>query len=250
MHCIIAPAKRFDMMQRDTDPTMGKPMLIEHSALLLNILKKYDALGIEKLMRISPKLADLNARRYKRMQLSDVMINRAAILAFQGDVYQSMDPSRWSKETMQYAQDHVRILSGFYGLLRPLDGIAAHRLEMSTPLPNTRGKNLYAFWHKTLDDAIDQWTQESVLINLASAEYAKAIGKIKSTIININFLQCCQGKRKNIGILSKRARGLMTHFICSERIDTPDGIKDFNAQGYRFDLKHSDAENWYFTRDA
>ena len=207
-------------------------------------------------MKLSDKLALLNFDRFQQFETPFTPKNaRQAVLAFTGDVYQGLDPDSLSNDDFQYAQKHLRILSGLYGVLKPLDLIQAYRLEMGTKFVNQSGKNLYEFWGETLNQHVAKELAKqdnSVLVNLASNEYFKAL-KAKSLdnrIITPTFKDFKNGQYKMISFFAKKARGLMTRFIIQNQIDHPEGLKDFNLEGYYFDKKSSSEDNLIFLRDA
>jgi hypothetical protein len=205
-------------------------------------------------MKLSMNLAELNFERYHDWRKDfDATNAKQCVLAFKGDVYAGLDAASFSEADRQFAQSHLRILSGLYGLLRPLDLMMPYRLEMGTRLPSSRGKNLYEFWGQRITDALNAQLSElgdEVLINLASNEYFKSVKQklLKARIITPQFKEQKGDQYKMIGIYAKRARGLLSRFIIQNRLQDPEQIKDFSAEGYRYNAAHSQAEQWVFTR--
>ena len=202
-------------------------------------------------MSLSEKLSKLNYDRYKSFPTSLNLDNaKQAILAFKGDVYSGIDASSMSQDELEFAQDNLRMISGLYGVLRPLDLIAPYRLEMSTKLVNEMGNNLYQFWGDKISRVINE-DESEVIINLASNEYFKAIDKksLNAEIINIIFKENKGGEYKVIGIYAKRARGLMARYMIDNKVLSPEGLKNFSLEGYRYRDNLSDNLNWTFTRD-
>lgn len=234
----------------------GLPVFKSRSLELMKILKAYSPEKLEQLMNISAKLAELNYRRFQDFSPSFTADNaKPAILAFRGDVYDGLNAETLSDDGLLFAQRSLRILSGLYGLLRPFDLIQPYRLEMSTPLPNPSGKDLYAFWEKQLATQLNRQLAEAntdTIINLASNEYADAVTrqKIKGRFITIHFKENRNGKLQVIGLFAKRARGLFARHIITNRLTAPKELTSFMEIGYRFDASLSDNDNLIFTRTA
>jgi len=207
-------------------------------------------------MGLSDKLAGLNAARYGEWSLPFTSDNaRQAVLAFKGDVYAGMDAYAFKKSDFNFAQKQLRILSGLYGLLRPLDLVQPYRLEMGTKLANPVGKNLYEFWGGGITDALNadlsqQKTKQPILLNLASNEYFKSVNKksLNATIITPVFKDEKAGKYKVVGIFAKRARGSMVNYIVKNRIKNVEDIKGFDIDGYEFNRAMSSTQEWVFAR--
>ncbi|WP_339902505.1 peroxide stress protein YaaA, partial [uncultured Cyclobacterium sp.] len=236
MIVLISPAKTLDY-----NPTAisikSQPVFKKEIAELVSIMKKKSGKAIQDLMGVSENLADLNVERYK--QFSDVFNEenaKQALLAFKGDVYTHIDVASFSEEDFSFAQEHLRILSGLYGLLRPMDMIQPYRLEMGVKLKNKRGKNLYEFWGDKITKALNEIADEQPVINLASKEYFKAVKKkaLKSQLVSPVFKEYKNGSYKNIGIFSKQARGLMTDFIIKNKVEDPEMLKTFNEGKYEY----------------
>jgi cytoplasmic iron level regulating protein YaaA (DUF328/UPF0246 family) len=249
MLVVISPSKTQDFSSPDIrDHTFTRQL--DESQVLVNILKDKTQDELAKLMSISEKLAKLN---FDRFQVFSTPLNfnnaKQALLAFKGDVYNGIDVPNLSKKDLAFAQDHLRMLSGLYGVIRPLDLIAPYRLEMGTKLNNPKGKNLYEFWGDKISKLLNE-DEAEVIINLASNEYFKGIDKkaLKSQIINIVFKELKGDAYKIIGIYAKRARGLMVQFMIKNRIKNPQDLKAFKAEDYCFRKEMSDSTTWVFTR--
>lgn len=254
MLMVISPAKTLDYTSTFPAEHNSQPSYLEQAQMLVNILKKYTPSDLAKLMRISDKLAVVNVGRFAQWQRPFTLENsKPAIFAFMGDVYEGLQAQTLSSEMLQYAQTHLRILSGLYGLLRPLDLMQPYRLEMGTKLVNKQGKDLYAFWGKILNENINillAQTEKAELINLASEEYFKSIQsqRIQGTIITPIFEDYKNGQYKMISFYAKRARGLMARFAISQQIRYAEALKHFDWEGYAFNASASTATKWIFRR--
>lgn len=254
MLMVISPAKTLDF---DTDPVTkdaSQPRFLDDSARLIDRLKKMSTADIASLMKLSDKLAGLNAARYESWHTPFNADNaKQAVLAFKGDVYTGLDAETLDKAGFDYAQQHLRILSGLYGVLKPLDLIQPYRLEMGTRLDNEAGKDLYAFWGEKLRESLQQEAglKDGVLINLASNEYFKAIQpkKLDARIITPVFKDWKNGQYKMISFYAKKARGLMSRYIIDHQLSDPEAIKRFDYDGYRFSDEMSKGDDWVFIRD-
>ena len=255
MLMVISPAKTLDY---DTPPVIEQstqPRFVEHSVELIDVLREKSPQDIAKLMSLSDKLASLNVARYGSWERESTPNNaKQALLAFKGDVYTGLNAEDFSADDFAFAQQHLRMLSGLYGLLRPLDLMQPYRLEMGTKLANARGKDLYAFW----GERISQWLNEDlaaqgdeVLLNLASQEYFGAVKPkaLNARIIDTVFKDQKNGQYKIISFYAKKARGLMARYVIKERLQDPEGLKDFNLDGYRFDAVSSSENQLVFLRD-
>ncbi len=255
MLSVISPAKTLDFETPATSATHSQPDFLDHSQQLIDILRDYSPQQLSELMSISDKLAGLNAARFGEWQLPFTPANaKPAAQAFQGDVYTGLEAASFSDDDNAFAQRHLRILSGLYGLLRPLDLIQPYRLEMGTRLPNPAGKDLYAFWRDTLTPALDQAIAESgskVLVNLASNEYFKSIDtkRIDARIITPVFKDEKNGQFKIISFYAKKARGLMAAWMIRERLNDPEALTQFDVAGYAFNPAMSDGDTLVFTRN-
>lgn len=256
MITIISPAKTLDFTQDNRIDLHLKPLFLKEASIIAKEMKSYSPEEIEKLMRISPKLAELNYSRYKEWNKKEIDNIKPAILAFRGDVYQALNVDTLSKENLDFANDHLRILSGLYGIIRPYDSIMPYRLEMGTSLKFNEYNNLYEFWREKLTENFQKELsshKHKTIINLASEEYSKAINFKKLPedikVIDIDFKEFRNGNYKTVGILAKRARGYMTRYILENYIDNPEELKDFDLEGYEFHDTMSSNKNWVFIRN-
>lgn len=256
MLMVISPAKTLDY---DTPPVTARftqPQHLEHAQELISQLRDFSPAQIAELMHLSDKLAGLNAARFGSWTPKFTAKNaKQALLAFKGDVYTGMHAEDFSEEDFDFAQQHLRMLSGLYGVLRPLDLMQPYRLEMGTKLANARGKDLYAFWGTHISEWLNKALKaqgDDVLLNLASNEYFGAVKKsaLKARLINTEFKDLKNGQYKIISFYAKKARGLMARYVIKERLSDPAGLKDFNYQGYRFNAEQSSEDNLIFLRDS
>ncbi|GGC92497.1 UPF0246 protein [Undibacterium terreum] len=221
---------------------------------LIEVSRKLDVEQIASLMDISPALAQLNADRFAAWSTTATKKNaKQAVFAFNGDVYEGLDASTLGTPQVSYLEKHLRILSGLYGLLRPLDLLQPYRLEMGTRLANPRGSNLYAFWGGKVTEALNQQAADQkskVLVNLASEEYFKVVkpAQLAVPVISPVFLDWKNGQYKVISFYAKRARGLMTRYAAVNKISKADELKGFDVEGYRFYENESDSRQWVFKR--
>jgi cytoplasmic iron level regulating protein YaaA (DUF328/UPF0246 family) len=250
MITIISPAKTLDLNAVDiklsTHPEFKKEI-----KELVGIMKKKPKTEIQRLMGVSENLATLNKERYRNFEDNFTPENsKPALFAFKGDVYRKMDVENYSKDQLDFAQEHVRILSGLYGLLKPLDLIQPYRLEMGLKFKTKKSKDLYGYWENKITKAIDASATDGIVINLASQEYFKAVNKkkLKSKVINISFKEYREGAYKVIGIFAKQARGIMANFIIENKIDDPEKLKMFNEDDYEYSEKYSSRQDWVFIR--
>jgi len=252
MKFLISPAKTLDLTSEPSLTLSSLPQLTQESQLLIKTLSNYSPADIASLMKLSDKLATLNVERYQAWQENHTSDNsRPAVYTFMGDVYTGLDAYSLNEEDMQYAQQNLRILSGLYGLLKPLDLMQAYRLEMGTKLTNPRGSNLYQFWGDIIVDKLNQELDEGeLLVNLASNEYFKAVNKKKLTtpLVSPNFLDEKNGQFKVISFYAKKARGLMARYLIENRCQTLEELKAFDLAGYRYDADRSTAEVPVFVR--
>ena len=254
MLIVISPAKKLDYDTPVNSKKFTMPDFLDDSQQLITTLRKYSAMDLAELMHLSMNLAELNFDRYYHWK-KDYGQDEAkqALLAFKGDVYAGMDAESFNQKDLDFAQSHLRILSGLYGLLRPLDLMMPYRLEMGTRLENERGKNLYEFWGETITDALNKQLKaqkDDILINLASNEYFKSVKPklLQGRIITPQFKEFKNGQYKMIGIYAKKARGLMSRYILLNRLKNPDDIKQFDSEGYQYNAELSKGDNWVFTR--
>jgi cytoplasmic iron level regulating protein YaaA (DUF328/UPF0246 family) len=252
MLIVLSPAKSLDL---DTPPTTKlhtTPEFIGRASELIDVLRGYSPGQIAELMKLSDPLAMLNVARYATWQ-AEHADGRQAIMAFNGDVYTGFDARTLKPRQLGYAQDHVRILSGLYGLLRPLDLMHPYRLEMGTRLANPGGKDLYAFWGDTVTRALNQVVAANgatVLVNLASEEYFKSVRPklLDVPVITPVFEDWKNGRYKIISFFAKRARGMMARYAAVKGITDPQKLKRFDVDGYAFDAQGSTESSWVFRR--
>lgn len=254
MLTVISPAKTLDFDTPSQTDKHTKPRFLSQSQQLIEQLKKLSAQEIASLMKISDKLAGLNMARFQQWQTPFTTNNaKQAVLAFKGDVYTGLDAETLDEKDLEYAQQHLRILSGLYGILRPLDLMQPYRLEMGTPFQNIVGKGLYNFWGEQLQKSLeaDPGLSDGVLINLASNEYFKVINakKLNVNIITPIFKDWKNGQYKMISFYAKKARGLMSRYIIEQRINSPEQLKQFDSEGYRYNEEMSQGNDWVFIRD-
>lgn len=254
MLIVLSPAKTLNYATPVTTKISSKPDFIPRSAELIAILRELAPDQIGSLMHISDQLATLNANRYADWSPTFTLQNsRQAMLAFNGDVYAGLDAASLNAKQLAYTQSHIRILSGLYGLLRPLDLMQPYRLEMGTRLANPAGKDLYAYWGNTITDALNQRLAEeksSALINLASEEYFKAVKSalLAVPVITPVFQDWKNGQYKVISFYAKRARGMMARYAAVNSIVCAGDLKAFNVDGYAFEPALSDEKSWMFRR--
>lgn len=254
MIAIVSPAKTQDFQSPLQTSAFTQLRFQKESSELIGELRKLKKVDIQVLMSVSEKIAELNFGRYKNYRSTFSPSNaRQALLAFKGDVYTDIEVDDYSKEDFQFAQDHLRILSGLYGLIRPLDLMQPYRLEMKIKLVNKKGKDLYAFWGTKItellrEDLADQG--DDILVNLASMEYFKVIQSdlLGARIITPVFMEQKKEGPKIVALFAKRARGMMSNYIVRNRLADPEDLKKFNQAGYRFDSKLSEGDKWVFLR--
>ncbi len=235
MDIVISPAKKLDF-QRGQELECTAPELSSRTNELIKDLKQKSSDDIKSLMKLSDSLADLNEARFKNFTKTTEIA--PAAFAFTGDTYKGLDVDSYKSSDLKYAQSHLFILSGLYGLLRPLDKIKPYRLEMGTRLKTNYGKNLYEFWGTDITNKLNEFRKRNskYLINLASEEYFKSVhtDKLDHELINVKFLENKNGTYKTIGLMSKRARGMMASYIIKNRITELEQLKDFDVDGYEF----------------
>jgi uncharacterized protein len=255
MLIVISPAKTLDF---DTAPTTRKatqPLLLERAAELVEDARQMSPDDIRELTGVSENIAELNHKRFMNWTVPFDLDNaKQSVLAFKGDVYTGLQADSLSTAQLNYAQQHLRILSGLYGLLRPLDLMQAYRLEMGLRFSNRGGKNLYEFWGQDITNALNAQLKKAgteVLVNLASNEYFKAVKAkaLNAEIITPVFRDLKSGKYKVISFYAKKARGQMARFIIENEIETVEGLKTFAVDGYRYSSEQSTARDLVFTRD-
>lgn len=252
MKVLLSPAKAIDMSKRVNSEEACTPKFLDEADGLMKKMRKFSANKIGKMMHLSNDLAEMNFERNQQWKPEAKLGEETthAIAAFNGEVYRGFDALTLDAGSLQVAQDKVRILSGLYGLLKPLDVIYPYRLEMGTKWAVTpTKKNLYQFWGDKIANAIEEEEQE-VIVNCASAEYFKAakLNKLKARVITPVFKDLKNGDYKVIMVYAKQSRGAMARYIVDNDINNPEEIKNFNEGGYRFDANLSSEDEWVFTR--
>lgn len=258
MIAILSPAKNLDYETPVPVLDFTLPVYVEKSEKLIKGLRKLSPSKIGKLMDISPKLAELNYSRYQswNKEIATPGANcRQAVYAFNGEVYNGFDAETLNNSDMEFAQNHLIILSGLYGVLKPLDLIQPYRLEMGSSFGVGRAKNLYQYWSNDVTNYLNKELEihsSQYLINLASNEYSKVIDlkMFKYPVVTFHFKEEINGELKSVMMYAKKARGLMARYMIENKIDEPEKLKGFNAEGYLFSDNLSDEKNWYFTRLA
>ena len=254
MLIVISPAKTLDYETPPKTKVFTTPDYLGHSQQLINRLRNFSSLDISDLMKVSAKIADLNFDRYESWKKPFTVKNaKQSILAFKGDVYTGLNAETFKAGDFKFAQNHLRVLSGLYGLLRPLDLMQPYRLEMGTKLKTDKGKNLYEFWGSDITEGLNKQLKKiksDTLINLASNEYFKSVktAELNAKIITPAFKEFKNGEYKMIGIYAKKARGLLSRYIIENKLNDPEDIKSFKEDGYRFSKQLSKGNSWVFTR--
>lgn len=251
---LLSPAKSLDYDTPAGDVPHTQPLFTKHSAELITILRQKSPQEIAELMDLSDALSGLNVARYQAWSPKFTAKNsKQAVLAFNGDVYEGLDAKTLKAEDLAWAQEHVCILSGLYGVLRPLDWMQPYRLEMGTALENPKGRNLYKFWGSQIADYLNERQQgekHTVVVNLASQEYFKAVDTkaLQARVIECVFEDWKGGKYKIISFLAKRARGLMARYAATKHLTTPKQLEKFNLEGYAYDAAASEPDRLVFRR--
>lgn len=254
MLLVISPAKTLDFETPPTTDRFTLPGWLDQSQLLIERARRYTAHDLVELMEVSMAIAELNVERFAAWHTPFTPHNaKQAILAFKGEVYNGLQAQSLDEDGLSFAQEHLRILSGLYGLLRPLDLMQPYRLEMGRPIDTARGKNLYEFWGTLITEGLNaqlKAIKSEYLINLASSEYFKAVKpkQLDGTIITPEFKDKKGGEYKMLGVYAKKARGLMSRFVIDNRITDPHQLKQFDVEGYGFSAKLSSENTWVFTR--
>ncbi|KJY82252.1 hypothetical protein TW81_14220 [Vibrio galatheae] len=255
MLIVVSPAKTLDYESPLVTEKSTQPELIEYSKQLIDVCRKLTPADVANLMKVSDKIADLNVGRFQEWSETFTAENsRQAILAFKGDVYTGLDAQSLTESDFDYAQKHLRMLSGLYGLLKPLDLMQPYRLEMGTKLANDKGSNLYQFWGNVITDKLNQAIDEqgdNVLINLASNEYFKAVKpkNLEAQVITPVFKDCKNGQYKVISFYAKKARGMMARYIIENRISSVADLTKFDTAGYYFVEQESTPTELVFKRE-
>lgn len=254
MLLVISPAKNLDFETPAVTKIASQPRYLEKSKVLIDALKSFSVQEVASLMKLSDKLAGLNLGRYQTWSMPFNAGNaKQAILAFNGDVYTGLDATTLDEAGFAFAQEHLRILSGLYGVLKPLDYMQPYRLEMGTKLSNAKGKDLYEFWGTEIQASLqdEPALADGVLINLASNEYFKAVNakQLNARIITPIFKDAKNGQYKMISFYAKKARGLMSRYIIDHKITKLEAIKNFDSEGYYFSAEQSKGDEWVFLRE-
>lgn len=257
MLLLLSPAKTLDYSAPATD-LHEQPRLLQDSQPLIDILREKSEAELMKLMKISEDLATINRERYQDFETPFNLDNaKQSILAFKGDVYVGLGAEDFSEEDLQFGQDQIRILSGLYGILRPLDLMQPYRLEMGTKLQNERGKNLYEYWGSRITELLNADLnatngQDKSVINLASKEYFSAVEpkELDGALYQVDFKEYRDGKYKIIAFYAKKARGMMARYAVKNRVTSPEGLKAFNMDGYAFNSELSKPQHFVFTRES
>lgn len=254
MIVILSPAKSLNFKVDGPTESHSIPIFINEAHKLIRVLQKHSPTKLTELMKISSGLGELNYLRFQKWELDHNQSNsKQAIFAFNGEVYNGFKAHTLDSESLVFAQHHIRILSGLYGILNPLDLVQPYRLEMSTKLKLNEFKNLYTFWDDKINTTINQELKvqkNECLINLASVEYSKAVKlkNINTQIITPVFKELSGDSYKVIPVYAKKARGLMSRFIVDNKIVDPQEIKHFDVEGYHYSDTHSTEQEWVFTR--
>lgn len=256
MLLLLSPAKKLDYDSPVRTRLHTQPLFVEQASQLINVLRQQSVEDIAQLMKLSDALAQLNVQRYAEWQPSfDLSNARQAILAFNGDVYEGLQAVDLSDKQLQWAQQHVLMLSGLYGVLRPLDLMRPYRLEMGTRLETPKGKTLYAFWGDQIASYLNeclaiQGKQDPVVVNLASEEYFKSVNQkvLKARVVQCVFQDEKNGAWKVISFHAKRARGLMARYVIDNAITDPNDLKRFNSEGYVYMATESSENQLVFRR--
>ena len=254
MLVVVSPAKRLDFESETRYPKFSQPALLDQAELLAARAKKLSRRQIQGLMGLSERLSEQTYRRFQDFATPfDLSNARQAIFAFKGDTYLGLDAGSLDDDDLDYAQDHLRILSGLYGLLRPLDLMQAYRLEMGAKLKTRRGKDLYAFWGDRVSEALAasvNGAAEPMVVNCASKEYSKALrpGRLPARLVTPSFKEVKGGVPRMLGMFAKKARGMMARYIVQERVRSFDDLLEFSAGGYAYAPELSSPEAPVFTR--
>ena len=254
MLIVLSPAKNLDFSDAPIRLEATRPALLKEAKILAETARGLSRTKIKSLMKLSDKLADLNYDRFQAMKSTAKAPGaKPAALAFNGDVYLGLDARTLSAEDLAFAQDHLRILSGLYGVLRPLDAIEPYRLEMGSRLANPRGENLYEFWGRTIAKELGKALKDQkdpTLVNLASNEYFSAVdlAALGAPVVTPVFKEEKDGQLRQLQFFAKRARGLMARWAVRNRVTRAEGLKDFDTDGYAFRPDQSDDATWLFTR--
>lgn len=255
MLMLISPAKTLDYSTAPTTERYTQPHFIESAQELVNVLQHYSPAELAKLMKLSDKLAGLNVARFAQWQPDFTLANaKQALLAFKGDVYAGLDANTLNDTELEYAQKHLRILSGLYAVLRPLDLMQPYRLEMGTRLSTAQASNLYNFWGDSITEHLNHYMQEqqqSTLLNLASNEYFKAVKTklLQANLVTVDFKDLKNGQYKIISFYAKKARGMMARYVIEKQLTSPAQLQSFDRDGYYYCPEQSTTNHLIFLRD-
>lgn len=255
MLIVVSPAKRLDWTV-DTRLARTDPDFLPDASYLAGVARQIDTAGLERLMGLSTSLAKLNVARFQSFaECPDGPDTRPAALTFAGDTYRGLEAGKFNTDELDWAQDRLRILSGLYGLLRPLDRIQPYRLEMGTRLANRAGKSLYEYWGARLAEALNTQAERlgtDVLLNCASVEYFRAVDReaLRPRVVTPVFREVKAGAERSVSVFAKLARGSLARFVVERRLTDPAGLRDFDLGGYRYCPDRSEGEAWVFLRDA
>ena len=254
MIILLSPAKRLNFQEPNIAEKHSLPIFMKESKQLMATLKRLSAKKLQKLMNINDNLAETNYERFQNWSPEfNENVAKPALLVFKGDVFLGMDPQSFNKQNFEFAQEHIRILSGLHGILKPLDLIRPYRLEMGTDLKIGKSCNLYEFWDDKITKSIvdsDVYRKDKIIINLASKEYFGALKQelLQGRIIEPSFKEFRNGSYRPVHIFMKRARGMMTSYIVKNKITDPEKMKLFNCDGYEYNDNLTKDDQWVFTR--
>ncbi len=255
MVILLSPAKTLDFTNPSNIQTHTTPVFTDQAQELVNILQRLSEKELQELMHINTDLAKLSFHRFQNWTANpNKTESKQAVATFKGEAYRGLDVSDWTEQDFTFAQEHLRILSGLYGILRPLDLISAYRLEMGTKLQTEKGKNLYDFWGKIISNKIQETINNQgnkTILNLTSAEYYKSVKSklIDATKITPSFKDFSKGKYRTIVVYTKKARGLMARFVIKNKITDINDVKNFDSEGYCYNERLSKGNDWVFTRE-
>lgn len=256
MYALLSPAKKLNFEDSTTEMAYSQPRMLADTLELMGVARKLQPADLSRLMKISESLAELNFARFRNFATPFTRENaKQAVFAFVGDTYVGLDAPSMGPADLEFAQEHIGILSGLYGLLRPLDLVQPYRLEMGTRLSNKRGRDLYAFWGSLITHAVNETLaarKNSVVVNLASIEYFKSVQPLhlNQNVITPVFKEIKNGEAKVVSFSAKRARGMMARYIVDERLSKPEGMKSFSTAGYQYQPSLSSDSRWTYTRHA
>lgn len=254
MLAVVSPAKKLNFSRPVIEIESSIPVFKSQANQLAKVAKQLTRADLRRLMDLSENLADLNYDRFQRYKPTPAKdTTKQAALAFAGDTYTGLDAATFDEDDLTFAQNNFRILSGLYGLLRPLDDIQAYRLEMGRKLKNDKGEDLYDFWGSSVSNALDNQLTDhrsKTVVNLASNEYFKVVNRkaLKADVLTMVFKEERDGELKIISFFAKKARGAMARHIIKNRLETPQCMKDFTTDGYKYQPALSNDQDWVFTR--